>query len=430
MKSVAVLGSGPAALMVADVVSAAGHRVTIFEKKRGPGRKLLIAGSSGLNITNSLPMAEFLKNYSGPAQLWKSLLQDFSPQDWIKFIEDLGLSTFEGTSGRYFVQEMKASKLLRAWVLRLTERGVKFQYGSECDGFARAASFTRPKVQPGVHPSVNPNLHPSLHPNLSPNRKWTLSFLNIPDPANNRPDNPIPEFDAICFCLGGGSYEPNEIPLRWPQIFKDGNLGFEPFRASNVGYQIHWSQKFLKECEGQPLKNIRLTSSRGSRLGDAVVTCYGLEGTPVYSVGQAGPVKIDLKPDLSVEQALAKCRAVKENLSPMRRIKKQLSLCPVALGLLFHYTPKNIINDLDKMIQHLKNFPLHFLQSQSLSEAISAAGGLHMTELTEELMLIKYPGVFAAGEMLDWDAPTGGFLIQGCVSQGYRAGHAILKFLE
>ncbi|MEO5968328.1 MAG: TIGR03862 family flavoprotein [Bdellovibrionia bacterium] len=395
MKSVAVIGSGPAALMAADVISGAGHQVTVFEKKKGPGRKLLIAGSSGLNITNSLPHSEFLKNYTGPPEIWKSLLADFSPQNWIGFIESLGLSTFEGTSGRYFVKEMKASKLLRAWIERLNGRGVEFLYSHELSGFNRDTGADNP---------------PS---------KWQLNF------STGSPGT----FDAICFCLGGGSYEPNEVPLRWPNAFISKNIGFDPFIPSNVGYQVEWSDKFLTECEGQPLKNVRLISSRGSRLGDVIVTRYGLEGTPVYFVGQPGVVRIDLKPDLSVEQILSKCRSVKENLSPMRRIKKQLSLCPASLGLLFHFTPKNVADDLNRLVSHLKNFPLQFLGSQSLDEAISSAGGLHMTELTADLMLIKYPGVFAAGEMLNWDAPTGGFLIQACVSQGYRAGQGILRYL-
>ena len=409
MKSVAVIGSGPAALMAADVVSRAGHQVTVFEKKKGPGRKLLIAGSSGLNITNSLPMADFLKNYTGPPRFWKSLLEDFSPKDWIQFIENLGLSTFEGTSGRYFVKEMKASKLLRSWVGSLTERGVKFLYGFEWNEFSYKAGQSLGQSS-GQSPgqTLGPALELSFKPGLE-------SFS---------------EFNAICFCLGGGSYEPNEVPLRWPDGFISKNIGFDPFIPSNVGYQVEWSQAFLKECEGQPLKNVRLTSAKGSRLGDVVVTQYGLEGTPVYFVGQPGTVKIDLKPDLSLEQILAKCRTVKENLSPMRRIKKQLSLCPAALGLLFHFTPKDVAADLSRLVLHLKSFPIQFLESQSLEEAISSAGGLHMDEFTEDLMLIKYPGVFAAGEMLNWDAPTGGFLIQGCVSQGYRAGHGILRFLK
>jgi predicted flavoprotein YhiN len=291
---------------------------------------------------------------------------------------------------------MKASKLLRAWTQRLTGRGVQFLFSHEVSEFTREIELDNP---------------------LS---RWRLSFSSGSSLI----------FDAICFCLGGGSYEPKEVPLRWPNAFICKNIGFDPFIPSNVGYQVEWTKEFLAECEGQPLKNVRLVSARGSRLGDLIVTQYGLEGTPVYFVGQPGAVKLDLKPDLSIEQILAKCRLVKENLSPMSRIKKQLSLCPASLGLLFHFTPKNVAGDLGSLIFHLKNFPLQFLRSQPLEEAISSAGGLHMADFTEDLMSIQHPGVFAAGEMLNWDAPTGGFLIQGCVSQGYRAGQGVLRYFE
>ena len=160
-----------------------------------------------------------------------------------------------------------------------------------------------------------------------------------------------------------------------------------------------------------------------------VVTNYGLEGTPVYFLGEPGVLKIDLKPDLSVDQILKKCLAVKENFSPFRRVKKQLKLSPAALALLFHFTPPHVLQDSKKLAEFLKQFPLVLTQPQSLDESISSAGGLHLNELNADFMLKKYPGVFAAGEMLNWDAPTGGFLIQACVSQGYAAGKGICKFL-
>lgn len=391
-KSVAIVGTGPAGLMAADVVSGAGHAVSVFEKRKGAARKLLIAGSSGLNVTNSLPLAEFARHYTGPPDFWARLFENFSPQDWIQFIESLGIGTFKGTSGRYFVEEMKAPKFLQAWMQRLRGHGVEFQFGRECEDFGRDESTG----------------------------KQRLFFSGSP---------PL-EFDAVCFCLGGGSYEPDENPLRWPAMFKAKSVGFIEFTSSNVGFQIAWTAAFLKEAEGLPLKNITLTSRKGRRQGEAVITKYGMEGTPVYAVGVAGPATLDLKPDLSVEQILDKCRAVKENLSPIRRVKKQLKLGPAALALLFHFTPEPALKDLERLARHIKEFPLEFLNAQPLAEAISSAGGLHLAELDEKLMLRKFPGIFVAGEMLDWDAPTGGFLIQACASQGYRAGHGILRFLE
>jgi uncharacterized flavoprotein (TIGR03862 family) len=392
-KSVAIIGTGPAALMASDILSQAGIAVSIFEKKRGPGRKLLIAGSSGLNISNSLAVAEFVKNYSGPADYWGQLLRDFSPQDWLRFIHGLGLETFEGTSGRYFVKEMKASRLLRAWINRLQERGATFFYEHEWEDFSFHSDIGKIQVT------------------FSGNRTFA--------------------FDAVCLCMGGGSYEPKEIPLRWPQILIRKGLKFKPFQPSNTGYQVAWSKKFLEEAEGLPLKNVQLSSARGSRLGEVVITDYGMEGTPVYFVGTPGQAYLDLKPDLSLEMILKKCRATRENLSPIRRVKKQLNLGPGAFALLFHHSSKTDLEKMESLASRIKNFPVEFRAAQPLAESISSSGGLSLGELDLKTMMIsQYPGVFAAGEMLDWDAPTGGFLIQGCVSQGFRAGKAILDFCQ
>lgn len=389
--SVAIVGTGPAALMAADVLSSSTHRVSIFEKRKSLGRKLLIAGSSGLNITNDLPVEEFARHYSGPPELWQHALKGFTPQDWIQFIEKLGSPTFKGTSGRYFVEDMKASGVLKKWKSRLDERGVQFYFDSECVDFEV----------------------------LSESKKISLTFQNG---KNDR-------FDAIFFALGGGSYETKEDPLRWPEVFKRKGIAFEKFTPSNVGLKVDWSKEFLKEAEGKPLKNILLTSKKGSRRGELVITSYGIEGTPVYFVGQEGNVQIDLKPDLSLEQLISKCRAVRENLSPMRRVKKQLNLSDAALALLFHEADHDSKNAIETLCRMIKSFPITLTGKQPLAEAISSAGGLSLNEIDSSFMFKRFPGVFAGGEMLDWDAPTGGFLIQGCISQGKAIGNSILRFL-
>lgn len=389
---VALIGSGPAALMAAEVLSRAGHSVSIFEKRKSPARKLLIAGSSGLNVTNSLPLPEFAAQYSGPAAFWDSVFHALSPQGWLDFLEkELGIPTFEGTSGRYFVEDLKGGKLVRTWIHRLQERGVRWFFDRECTGIEVDRSTSR----------------------------LNLSFAQ----------HPCQTLDAACFCLGGGSYEAEEIPLRWPAIFQHHDIGFSPFRPSNVGYRVAWTGEFLKEADRQPIKNIVLTSIRGSRQGEIMITDYGMEGTPVYSVGEKGTVHLDLKPDLTVEQILARCRAVQENLAPLRRVRKQMKLGPAALALLFHFTPPEKLRDLEALARHIKHLPLDFLGPQPLEEAISSAGGIALDEVDSQFMLKKIPGAFAAGEMLDWDAPTGGFLIQACVSQGFAAGHGILQYL-
>ena len=379
--------------MAADVVSRAGQPVTIFEKRKSAGRKLLIAGSSGLNISNDLPLERFAEFYSGPREFWSRVLEAFPPEAWLRFIEELGIPTFKGSTGRYFVEDMKASRLLKAWVDRLRAAGVGYEFERECTGFAR-----------------------------SPSGRLDLSFR----------EGATVEVDAAVFALGGGSWEPTESPLRWPAIFKAHGLRFQEFTPSNVGYRVAWSPGFLKEAEGQPLKRVVVTSARRRREGDVMVTRYGLEGTPIYFAGLTGPVQLDLKPDLEIHAILTRMQSGTENLSPIRAIKRYLNLCPAALALLFHESPPEILKDPqpERLVERLKAFPLQLLGPQPLAEAISAAGGLALDELDPEFMLRDFAGVFAAGEMLDWDVPTGGFLLQACVAQGFLAGQGVLKFLQ
>ncbi len=198
-----------------------------------------------------------------------------------------------------------------------------------------------------------------------------------------------------------------------------------------MGYQVEWKQEFLKEAEGLPLKRVIVTSSRASREGDAMVTRYGIEGTPIYFAGMTGEVTIDLKPDLTAEQVAKRLSGAKENLSLIRRSKKLLGLCPASQALLFHHLPRELLEsgEIARFARAVKAFPLRLGAPQPLDEAISSSGGLELGELDDALMLRRHPGLFAAGEMLDWDVPTGGFLIQGCVATGFLAAQGILRFL-
>jgi uncharacterized flavoprotein (TIGR03862 family) len=389
IKPVAIIGSGPAGLMAAHVLASAGYAVKIFEKRPGAGRKILIAGSSGLNISFDSPLDEFIQNYQGPRSQWERILKKFPPQAWLSFVESLGLETFRGTSRRYFVKGMKGSGLLRSWVESLKKKGVEFFFLHECIDF----DATRDGV--------------------------CLTF-----------ENGEQIFSAVCFCLGGGSWEKEEKPLRWPTLFKKKNLRFKEFSSANSGFKVEWTQAFLKEAEGLPLKGVVFHSKKGSRAGELVVTSYGLEGTPIYTIGESGNAWIDLKPSFNEKQILEKLSSSKENLSPLRRVKKYLNLSPGAFALVFHFSPKEEIGDLKRLIARIKRFPIQLGERQPLEEAISSSGGLEWIEVDQSMMLKSFPGVFAAGEMLDWHAPTGGFLIQGCVSQGYVAGMGMVEFLR
>jgi uncharacterized flavoprotein (TIGR03862 family) len=387
---IAVIGSGPAGLMAATRLSNDSNvEVQVFEKRKGLGRKLLIAGSSGLNISHHASLDDFSAVYSGWSQAeWKKMLGAFSPQDWIQFIEkELGLETFLGTSERYFVREMKASALLKRWTVLLQARGVRFHTQHELADF-----------------ESNP-------------QKVMLTFKDVPETFL---------FDRVALLMGGASWLGEEgLEPAWASIFRRKKIEVTFFQASNVGYTVDWSEAFLKEAEGKPLKKILFSSPRGSKLGELMITAYGLEGTPVYFYGTSGEVQIDLKPDLTLEQLEVKCQSVRENLSPIRRIKKVAGLSDPALALLFHHADEAAKKDLGQLLALVKAFPLVLKEPRPLSESISSKGGVALSEINERFELKKYPNLFCGGEMLDWDAPTGGFLIQASVSQGFLVGKAI-----
>lgn len=364
--------------MAATVLAEAGVPVTLFERRPSYGRKLLIAGSSGLNVSHKTDLEDFLSHYRGfDRAIWRRFFEIFSPDDWIRFIESLGLETFVGTSSRYFVKEMKASGLLRAWRSRLTDLGVQFVPNHEWSGFEELSSF-----------------------------------------------------EVSGLFLGGGSWEDSEP--KWPKIMQAAGVRVKPFYSANAGYEVAWREEFLQEAEGKPLKNIRLKNKNGEKAGELVVTRYGLEGTPVYFLGEAGSAVLDLKPQLSRDEILARLRSVRENLSPIRRVKKVLGLCEASFALLFHHTDESIRGDLELLTARIKEFPIELLRARPLVEAISSTGGVDLDEVStepgNELALKRFPGVFVGGEMLDWTAPTGGFLIQAAVTQGAVAGKGMLRY--
>lgn len=389
---IAVLGTGPAGLMAAFRLVQAGFQPVVYEKRAAPGWKLLVAGSSGLNVGTEQGLREFTAQYRGPDEHFKRCFEAFSPQQWLGFIEiELGIPTFQGTSRRYFIEGMKAPPLLKAWLGRIEAGGGRLMTRKEWSGLE------------GV-----------------PGSRWKLSFS----------DGTTETVDAVVFALGGGSWEKTESPLRWTKITDSLGWKREPFQSSNSGFQVEWPRAFVKEAEGLPIKNIRLISSRGERAGDLVVTAYGLEGTPVYFAGEVGTVTLDLKPDLKPEQVLERMARGREKLSPIRAAAKRLSLCDAAQALLFHLTPEAIRKDAQALAERVKAFPIHLRERQPLSEAISSSGGISYSEVNESLEMKRFPGVFLAGEMLDWDAPTGGYLLTACAAQGSLVGQALAEKLR
>ncbi|HEY4135821.1 MAG TPA: TIGR03862 family flavoprotein [Alphaproteobacteria bacterium] len=388
---VAVVGGGPAGLMAAEVVAGAGVSVTVFERMPSVGRKLLMAGRGGLNLTHSEPMERFRARY-GAAEPWMSpLLDAFSPQDLVAWCEELGQETFVGSSGRVFPKAMKASPLLRAWLQRLAKSRVRFVMRAEWTGW---------------------------------NADGALTFAN----------GDLFGADATVLGLGGAS---------WPRLGGDGGwtallpeLEISPLRPANCGFAVGWSDIFRGRHAGAPLKRIALSFGGATVRGEATVTAEGIEGGAVYAL--SSPLReaiardgvalahLDLRPDLTAAALAEKLGAGRGGDSLSNVLRKRVSLSPAAIGLVQEALHGGAAKPLAELIKAL---PLRLTAPFGLARAISTAGGIARTELDERLMLRRRPGVFAAGEMLDWEAPTGGYLLQGCMATGFAAGHGLLDWL-
>lgn len=396
---VCVIGGGPAGLMAAEVLSAAGVRVVLCDAMPSVGRKFLLAGRGGLNLTHSEPLPAFIDRYGDKAALFASLLADFGPDQIRQWASGLGIDTFVGTSGRVFPAEFKAAPLLRAWVRRLRERGVDFRPRHRWEGFGDDGA---------------------------------LRFAT--------PDGPTElSARATVLALGGGS---------WPQLGSDGSwiaplasLGcrISPLRPANCGFLVSWSSH-MENHFGCPLKAVALRHADSFRRGEVVLTDYGLEGSALYALG-AGirdaidrdgrtTLLLDLKPDLDEDTLAQRLLRPRGRASLSTWLKKAANLPPVAAALLREVWPPADIADPPTLARRLKTLPILLTGSRPLTEAISTAGGLAFEEVADDLMLRRRPGVFVAGEMLDWEAPTGGYLLTGCMATGWRAGHGALGWIN
>jgi uncharacterized flavoprotein (TIGR03862 family) len=356
--------------MAADVLSSHKIPVRLFERRPAAGWKLLVAGSSGLNVTHS---GEMGPEYTHRRAEVSACLKRFGREEWLTHLHGLGEETFLGTSRRYFLKNKKASSLLASWVARLKERGVDFHFGQELVDF-RAG----PQVE--------------------------LTF------SSGRAE----KGRAALLGLGGGSWESS--PPRWPEAFLSKGIGFHPFAPANAGYSFRAPAGFFEKAEGKPVKGLTLKTAKGQKTGECMITRYGLEGTPVYTTGCPGPAVIDLKPDIALERLQDRLPGGLKHakLSPGAELLfRALATEPEAKGA--------------PLARQLKSLPIELLEPRPLSESISSSGGLSWDELTQELELKKAPGIYCAGEMVDWDAPTGGFLLQACVSMGFVAAESIRK---
>jgi predicted Rossmann fold flavoprotein len=400
MNKVAIIGNGPAGLMAASQLSILGYSVDLFDQNSGVGRKLLIAGSSGLNIGNDDSISRFNKMilHDNPLIDFSFMFQKFFTNEWLEFInQQLKIPTFLGTSGRYFIEDMNSARFIQNWVSFLESRGVNFHKNSTLQDF---------------------------EPLLDSTIKLSLS-LPTEIPKSFGP------YAAVGMFLGGGSWQTHT--LSWPSLFALKGYKVLPFISQNVGFHLEGlDAKFFIEAQFQPIKDCILKTSLGEKRGDILVTDYGIEGTPVYHVGTTGSALIDLLPQIDELELIEIINKLgkKENIKPMRRLKNIRGLGLAAQALVFH-TFKNQTNlSVEQLAKYLKNFPIQLGVSRPLSEAISSAGGLSLLAVDNNLMSKHHRGIFFGGEMLNWTAPTGGYLIQTCVTQGYIAAMSINSFVK
>lgn len=397
---VAIIGAGPAGLMAAEVLALCGMRVDIYDAMASVGRKFLMAGKGGMNITHSEPYADFLTRYGERQSRIEPLLDAFTPSDLREWIHGLNIETFVGTSGRVFPTDMKAAPLLRAWLHRLREKGVNFHVRYKWCGW---------------------------------NEEGDLTF-DTPQGSS------IVTANAVVLALGGGSWPQLGSDASWVPLLAKLGIDISPLRPANCGFDIAWSTHFRERFIGEPLKSVALTFGGIRKQGECIVTQHGIEGGLIYAFSAALRDEIerngsaifflDLLPDWSQQRVNNEINHPRGSRSLSSHLQSRLGLKGVKANLLREVLGNQNFNDMAFLSAAIKSLPLKLISARPLVEAISSAGGVKFEALDDNLMLRNLPGVFCAGEMLDWEAPTGGYLLSACFASGRAAGKGVAKWLS
>ncbi|WJF90257.1 TIGR03862 family flavoprotein [Paraburkholderia bonniea] len=417
---VAVIGGGPAGLMAAEVLAARpGVRVEVYDAMPSVGRKFLMAGKGGMNITHSEPFAQFLGRYGTRQAQLAPMLEAFSPDTLRGWLHTLGVETFVGSSGRVFPTDMKAAPMLRAWLHRLKTAGVAFHMRHRWLGW-------QPLQTHEAH--EGPEAQAAQH------------VLRFASPDGEREI----AVDAVVFALGGASWPRLGSDAAWVPLLQARGIAIAPLLPANCGFDARWSDYFRERFAGQPVKSVAIALGgidgvSHARPGEFVVSENGIEGSLVYALsslirerisanGEA-LIQLDLVPGRTLERVLEEVTRPRGSRSLSSHLQSRVGIAGVKLALLRECLPPETMADPVQLAHALKALPLRLLRPRPIAEAISSAGGVPFEALNEQLMLESVPGAFCAGEMLDWEAPTGGYLLSACFASGRVAGNGALAFV-
>lgn len=378
-----IIGAGPSGLMAAQQLALKGFKVHVYEQNKAAARKFLVAGNGGFNLTHSEELESFVQKYE--AEEIQNIVRSFDNQKVIQWLEDLGITTYVGSSGKIFpTKNFKPIQVLKAWLDRLEQLGVTIHYDHTFLDFDDATVYLK----------------------------------------NNEEDISV-EYSKLILAMGGGSWKKTGSDAKWMETLANKNIEITPLQSANSGYN---TEVKFHQLQGQYLKNIKVYFQENHKIGEVVFTKYGIEGSPIYYLNRFTrkhdfpvTINIDLKPNVTESEILAELKS-SDKISPV--LKRNLKLSTTAINLLKTLDKESYL-DIGNLAKNIKKFPIEVLSFRPIDEVISTAGGVAFSELNSNLELKKFPNVYCAGEMIDWEAPTGGYLLQACFSTGFWVGNSI-----